>query len=355
MEELTYEQFLNRMEDSYAEKAGFVPEPASDLGIRLRVLAGELYNLQSGMLWLKRQTFPQTATGELLALHAAQRGITRQSETPSTGTLTFSRSKSLNYGLPIPKGTICALDGEESIRFITTEEGELASGTFSVTIPAVSESCGNQMNVASNTVTRMITPPPGIESVTNEVAFTGGSDQENDESLRQRLLYQFRNLSNGTNRGFYTTFAMGYDGVAYANTVARTDENDSVTVYLCGKDGSVPSALKQQIQEDLSAIKEVNVTVSVEDAVDRKISFSCYAQPAVPYTLTEVSEVCESIFRTYLAELPIGGTFVAMQVLHRLMNTGMVTNCKLYSSTKDVALEVNERAKFGGLAMAELT
>ena len=66
MKEQTYEEILRRMEQVYLEQAGFVPQADSDLGIRLRVLAGEVYNLHSGILWLNREAFPQTATGERL-------------------------------------------------------------------------------------------------------------------------------------------------------------------------------------------------------------------------------------------------------------------------------------------------
>ena len=353
MKEQTYEEILRRMEQVYLEQAGFVPQADSDLGIRLRVLAGEVYNLHSGILWLNREAFPQTATGERLERHAAQRGITRQGKTSAVGNLIFRREKALTYPLTIPKGTICALAGAETVRFVTTEESELPAYATSVSVPAQAEQGGTQGNVAANTVTVMITPPLGLESVTN-TAFTGGGDEESNELLRARLLRRFALRSNGTNRGFYSAFAMGYEGVASANTIASSEEPGKVTVYVCGRTGAVSQTEKAKLQADLNALKEVNVTIAVEDAEEVFIQFLCSVKPAVPYTLSEVSEKCKTLLQEYLETLPIGGTFVAAEMYRRLMNTGMIENYKANSATTDVALAPNQRVMLQSVSLAQL-
>ena len=66
----SYDSILKRMEDAYEEKSGCRPEAVSDIGLRLRVLAGEIYRAQEQVAWLKRQAFPQTAEGEYLDRHA---------------------------------------------------------------------------------------------------------------------------------------------------------------------------------------------------------------------------------------------------------------------------------------------
>ena len=74
----TYEAILERMRAEYEKKSGSPPEDASDLGLRLQILAGELYRLQGKLDWLKRQAFPHTARGVQLDLHGAQRGVKRR-------------------------------------------------------------------------------------------------------------------------------------------------------------------------------------------------------------------------------------------------------------------------------------
>ena len=64
----TYEEILERMKQTFAQQAGYEVEKSSDLEIRMQVLAGELYSSFANIEWLKRQVFPQTATGEYLSL-----------------------------------------------------------------------------------------------------------------------------------------------------------------------------------------------------------------------------------------------------------------------------------------------
>ena len=69
----SYEEILQRMEEAYEQKSGCKVADVSEVGLRMRVLAGELYRLETSLDWLERQAFPQTASGEQLDLHGAQR------------------------------------------------------------------------------------------------------------------------------------------------------------------------------------------------------------------------------------------------------------------------------------------
>ncbi len=107
----TYEEILSRMQEKFAELAGYPADEASDIGIRLRVLAGEIYSLTASMNWLEQQLFAQTAQGELLDLRAQERGIKRRAAQAASGVLLFSRAKPLWYRAVIDKGTVCAVPG----------------------------------------------------------------------------------------------------------------------------------------------------------------------------------------------------------------------------------------------------
>ena len=51
----SFEQILQRMEAEYEEKSGGKVEDVSEVGLRLRVLAGELHRLGASLDWLERQ------------------------------------------------------------------------------------------------------------------------------------------------------------------------------------------------------------------------------------------------------------------------------------------------------------
>ena len=48
----TYESILSRMQGRFQELAGFPADDASDIGIRLKVLAGELFSACPNLDWL---------------------------------------------------------------------------------------------------------------------------------------------------------------------------------------------------------------------------------------------------------------------------------------------------------------
>ena len=66
----TYEEILNSMKEKYENLTGSVVCEESDIGIRMRVLGGEIYSALQNAEWLKRQMFPDTAEGDYLEEHA---------------------------------------------------------------------------------------------------------------------------------------------------------------------------------------------------------------------------------------------------------------------------------------------
>ena len=52
------------MKARYEQESGFEIDEASDIAVRLKVLAGEIYNMETTLDWTKRQMFASTATGE---------------------------------------------------------------------------------------------------------------------------------------------------------------------------------------------------------------------------------------------------------------------------------------------------
>ena len=210
--------------------SGTCDAECSSIGIRLKVLAGELFSACTNLDWLKRQVFPQTAQGIQLDYHAQQRGIQRKSAVRSQGTLEFSREAALLYDVTIPEGTVCAVSQEEGLRFVTTRKGILKAGDFSVSVPAASEEGGAQANAAAETIKVLVTPPPGVTAVTNRDAFTGGADGESDEELRERVLESCRNIPNGTNSAFYREFALQYSGRFYPDPQSSLPLSESQSI-----------------------------------------------------------------------------------------------------------------------------
>ena len=108
---MTFDAIYDRMAAAYAAQAGYRPEDASDAGIRLKVLAGEIYAALCSLRTVEAEAFPQTTSGAALDLHAGERGLSRKPAVQATGALLFFRETPLEYDIEIPAGTVCAASG----------------------------------------------------------------------------------------------------------------------------------------------------------------------------------------------------------------------------------------------------
>ena len=115
----SYNEILERMTEKFTELSGYEPERASDIGIRLKLLAGELFALDSEIDWMKKQMFPNTASGEQLELHALQRGLTRRRGRKAVGEIAFRLEMPAEYDVIIPAGTICTHIPESRFGYIS--------------------------------------------------------------------------------------------------------------------------------------------------------------------------------------------------------------------------------------------
>ncbi len=344
----SFDEIVKRMTDQFTSLAGYSPDDASDIGIRIKVLAGEVYSLCSAVDWLKTQTFAQSAQGEQLDLRAQERGLTRKQPVAAQGALVFGRTTPLWYSAGIPLGTVCSTAGENPVQYITTQEAILPQGELSVTVPAKAEQGGRAGNTQPGTVTIMMTPPPAMESVTNSTAFIGGEDSEGDSQLRSRLMQSYAGFSNGTNISFYREFALKYDGVYSAGVVPRESGAGTVGVYLGGRGGVPPQDVTSKVQNDLNEQREINVTVTVAAAQTVPVNIDITVTPAQYVTMEEAKSACAQAVTDYFNALSVGEPVILAALGVPILATGKIKNYVFTSSvTTDRKMNANQLAVCG--------
>ena len=104
----TYDEIYGRMKNVYEQETGDSFNEKSDIAIRLKVLAGEIFKVQTNLEWWKRQMFAVSASGECLDKLASQRDIERKKAMKSTGEITFYISQPCSHDIIIPKGCVVA-------------------------------------------------------------------------------------------------------------------------------------------------------------------------------------------------------------------------------------------------------
>ena len=319
----TYDEIYTRMKEKYEEESGFEIDSASDIAIRLRVLAGEIYNAETSLEWLKRQMFADTASGEYLDRLAQQRGITRKAATKATGTLTFSVNETLNYPIEIPAGTVAATNGAVPVRVYTTEAAVLPQATYSVTVGAEAELPGYNGNIAYGTAEIPVNIPVGIDAVSNSV-FRGGDDEESDSTLRRRIMDSYVNRPNPANAAFYKQLAVSVDGIEKAGTFERYNGTGNVGVFVARKDNDVTDAALAEATRLINANRPLGVTASVNRAYYLDYDMIVSVKPKPGYEADEVRTLLTNAFTDFIGTLDVGETLYISRLGKYLYDTGCI-------------------------------
>ena len=148
-------------------------------------------------LWRGARSFYiHTATGRPLELRAQDFSLIREPATPASGYQAFIGTPSA----PIPAGTVVAKpasDIADQVRFVTTQAAVVGVGGF-VEVPIQCEQLGTVGNTQVNDIDEMVSSVAGIDATYNASITRLGREEEDDETLRARILRTIAGLSRGT-------------------------------------------------------------------------------------------------------------------------------------------------------------
>lgn len=322
----TYNEIYERMKQKYIEESDSDFDEASDIAIKMRVLAGEIYNAKVNFEWLKNQMFVTTASGEYLDYIAMQRGLERKQAKKAQGEITFSISQPIDHTIIIPKGTVVATEDEIPMRFVTTEAEEITQGNTLVSIYAEAEQAGSKGNIKVGQAVVLVSAPSEIETVINYYDFEDGEDAESDMALRERIRKTFTSQSNGTNSAYYEQLAMSVSGIAKAGVVPKVRGVGTVNLYVCGKDEQVSDEVLAEVQALVNRERELNVDVQVFHAGFKDYDLDVVVVPKSGYSMAEITEKLTNAFKEYISTIPIGGKLYLSSIGKYLLDTDCIEN-----------------------------
>lgn len=348
----TVEAIYEALRAACEERCGCVIGDSCDMAVRLYAAAAQIQALEVQAEWVSRQSFPQTAEGEMLDRHAETRGITRLAAERAKGALRFSVSQAAASDLAIPAGSVCLTRSGEA--FETTEEGVLKAGELSVDIPAQAVEAGAAGNAAAGRIALMSPYPAGIQRCTNPAAFTGGRDREGDESLRARVLGSFRRLPNGANAAFYETVALSHSGVAAAAAVGRARGTGTVNVYLTAPAGVPSQALLAEVEADLAARREIAVDVKALAPTTAAVNVAAAVKPEAERSFAEVKAAVEEALRRHFTGTLLGKGVLLAELGSLIYQVEGVANCRLTAPTADLAAAATALPVLGTVTITEM-
>ncbi len=343
----SYESILKRMEENFKNITGHDADKSADIGIKMRLLASELYSCYGYLNWLKNEMFIQTANGNSLDNHAILRGLERKKGTYATGKIEFSVTVASLQNIVIPIGTICSTSGVSPLFFEVTEETILPAGHTAVLVNAKAQEVGVKYNVLSSTINTCVTVLVGIEKINNVGGFSGGTDSEDDNSFRQRIIENIKSIPLATNSKFYEEEAKTIDGVYYANVLPQARGIGTINVYVYGKNSACSYAQVQEVSTYLNSIREINCDISVYNATLFNIDVSISVKAKAGYSQTEVEANCYKNISNYINSINIGSTLILSELNQVVYNCEGVEYFNVISPTSNVSVSSSLKPYIG--------
>lgn len=181
--------------------------------------------------------FPEWSYGTFLDAHAKSSGIARRAATAASGELTITGAA----GTVIPAGSLfstAAVNGEPSVDYKVVKTAAIPS-TGNVNVDIQCTQTGIIGNTSPNTIVLLSSRITGIKSVTNQAAVVGGTEEESDESLIQRIM-EYEQSQGDSFIGCvadYKRWATSVAGVGSATVVPAQDDTGLVTIIITDANG----------------------------------------------------------------------------------------------------------------------
>ena len=181
--------------------------------------------------------FPEWSYGEFLDAHAKSCRLTRRAANAASGELTIGGAR----GTVIPAGSLfstAAVNDEPSVDYKVLKTATIPD-TGTVTVDIQCTQTGIVGNTSANTIVLVASRITGITSVTNQQSVVGGTEEESDESLIQRIM-DYEQSQEDSFTGCvadYKRWAMSVPGVGSATVIPAQDDSGLVTIILTDANG----------------------------------------------------------------------------------------------------------------------
>ncbi len=328
-EDSVHERMLSNFQDVSTLEGDFIYDATRPTAEQIAEL--KQLGLQNNL----RIAFPQTSYGEYLEWLGECKGVFKNQPTKSVGMVTFNGAQ----GTIITKGTIVttiATDEKQSIEFELLETKTIGENE-TVDIKAESRIVGTIGNVSKGSISVLLGSISGVKSITNKEDFRGGTDIEDEEHFRERVLVaeQEDKLSGASSD--YIRWAKEVDGVGYAYVVSEWAGAGTVKVLILDKNR------KAATQELIDKVQEYIYPLNISEGENRdgKAPIGALVTVVTPDTLlinVKASFIFSNGFSEetvlnnlktkidkYLDKIDLGGT-VSYNAIQAIVGSMMLTD-----------------------------
>ena len=217
--------------------------------------------------------FVTHASGVWLDLKATDYSKKRKKAQKTQGLVTVSRADAEGDTVKIEKGHVFKtkkdINGEE-LRFFVLEATVLKQGARAVDVLVEAEMEGSRYNVPEGQITRSLTFIDGIDGIFNGADWITreGSDTEDDESLKTRVLRSWSELAERPIEDTFINTAESVPGVLFAQADCQHPRGQgTVDIIVTGTAGEATEGLLDAVREAVGQIAGPYDNILVKSSV----------------------------------------------------------------------------------------
>lgn len=261
-DEISRESIVERMINYYKEKLEVGETRVTDFNegseIRnlLESIAVDLYDLMEDNYEATKIAFISSAYGEWLDLHGENPliNLPRDAGTEATGFVTFTIPSARTVDTTIPEETLLVCK-DNDLEYVTDTEAVIIAGDTSVDVPCTCLTVGTDGNCPANTITTIDEDTvDDTVKVTNNEAFSDGTDYEEDDEYQERLLNAIR-VDNFGSIGYYQNLGDNIKGVH--DVLLIEDKTYTRKILVNGYDKPVSEEVLMKVSEVFSCPENI--------------------------------------------------------------------------------------------------
>lgn len=274
-----------------------------------------------------RLAFPQTSYGQFLEFLGEMKGVFKHPPTKATGPITIVGTKGTVIRKGHTVGTIAA-DDKPSIEFKVLEEVEVDE-TEKVTVKVECLEPGIKGNVAKHTIKVLSKEINGVKGIDNPEDFRNGTEIEDEEKYRDRVLEAFRNEPLSGAPRDYKRWAKEVPGVGGTYVIPEWNGPGSVKVLVLDANGEpAQEELLRKIRKHIideyengknteDGLSPIGALVTIEAPEIIDIDISLKVEFDSNRDKDEVVKDIEKHIKSYLSSIDIKGivTYKAIEGL----------------------------------------
>ena len=311
-----------------------------------------------------------TSSGSDVDSFGADFGMTRLGAVAAQGSATFSRYTPTMAAL-IPAGTTVTTS-DSTTQFIVgtditnaawnaSQNGYvLGLGVAAVTVPVTATVAGSSGSVLSGTISLITSALPGVDTVTNTLALTGGIDAETDSAFRLR----FQGFINSRTRATVQAVTYATTSIQQGVNCTVQENTDGNGDYAPGKfvvtvddgSGSPPAALLSSIRTAVDAVRPVGSIFAVNSPSVLPANVALTLGIAQGSSSTDAIAAVNTAITDFVNTLPVGSnlpyTRLAQLAYDASPSVINVTGLTLQGGSADLTPPPATVIKIGSLAIA---